>query len=67
MALTQNSLWNSGSGMENVMGTPDREGNVIATVHGAANNVRTRTLLDTGASLSMISLDLAGKFKLKIN
>ncbi|OWZ17862.1 hypothetical protein PHMEG_0008148 [Phytophthora megakarya] len=47
---------------------PAREGKRrIATVHGAVNDVRTRILLDTGALLSMISLDLARKLKLKLN
>ncbi|POM57430.1 Hypothetical protein PHPALM_38059, partial [Phytophthora palmivora] len=31
----------------------------VATVHGAVNDFRTQILLDTGATVSMISLDLA--------
>ncbi|OWY92271.1 hypothetical protein PHMEG_00038796 [Phytophthora megakarya] len=46
---------------------PGKEKRKIATVHGAVNDVRTRILLDTGASLSMVSLDLARKLKLKLN
>ncbi|OWY98928.1 LOW QUALITY PROTEIN: Aspartic protease [Phytophthora megakarya] len=46
---------------------PGKEKRRIATVHGAVNDVITRILLDTGASLSMISLDLARKLKLKLN
>jgi hypothetical protein len=37
----------------------------VAMVHGAINDVRTRILLDTGASGSMISLDLARRLKLR--
>ncbi|GMF41147.1 unnamed protein product [Phytophthora fragariaefolia] len=38
----------------------------VATVHGAVNNCRTKILLDTGASVSMISLDLARRLKVKL-
>jgi hypothetical protein len=38
----------------------------VAMVHGAVNNCRTRILLDTGASVSMIGLDLARRLKLKL-
>jgi hypothetical protein len=39
----------------------------VATVHGAVNNFRVQILLDTGATVSMISFDLARRLKLKIN
>ncbi|POM59354.1 LOW QUALITY PROTEIN: hypothetical protein PHPALM_31926 [Phytophthora palmivora] len=39
----------------------------VATVHGAVNDFRTQILLDTGATVSMISLDLARRLKLKLN
>ncbi|POM62245.1 LOW QUALITY PROTEIN: reverse transcriptase [Phytophthora palmivora] len=39
----------------------------VATVHGAVNDFRTQILLDTGATVSMISLDLAHRHKLKLN
>ncbi|POM59974.1 hypothetical protein PHPALM_31223 [Phytophthora palmivora] len=39
----------------------------VATVHGAVNDFRTQVLLDTGATVSMISLDLARRLKLKLN
>ncbi|GMF36883.1 unnamed protein product [Phytophthora fragariaefolia] len=38
----------------------------VATVHGAVNNSRTKILLDTGVSVSMISLDLARRLRLKL-
>ncbi|OWZ07760.1 LOW QUALITY PROTEIN: hypothetical protein PHMEG_00019811 [Phytophthora megakarya] len=38
-----------------------------ATDHGAVNNFRTQILLDTGATVSMISLDLARRLKIKLN
>jgi hypothetical protein len=38
----------------------------VAMVHGAVNNCRTRILLATGASVSMIGLDLARRLKLKL-
>jgi hypothetical protein len=38
----------------------------VAMVHGAVNNCRTRILLDTGVSVSMIGLDLARRLKLKL-
>jgi hypothetical protein len=38
----------------------------VAAVHGAVNNFRTDILLDSGASVSMVSLDLARRFKLKL-
>ncbi|EGZ06997.1 hypothetical protein PHYSODRAFT_529835, partial [Phytophthora sojae] len=41
------------------------ESHAVATVHGAVNDLRTRILLDTGASGSMISLDHARRLKLK--
>ncbi|OWZ09717.1 hypothetical protein PHMEG_00017538 [Phytophthora megakarya] len=46
---------------------PGKEKRRIATVHGAVNDVRPRILLDTGASLSMISLVLARKTQVKLN
>ncbi|POM68104.1 Hypothetical protein PHPALM_15780 [Phytophthora palmivora] len=39
----------------------------VATVHGAVNDFRTQILLDTGAPVSMISLDLARRLTLKLN
>jgi hypothetical protein len=36
----------------------------VAVVHGAVNNCRTKILLDSGASVSMVSLDLARRLKL---
>ncbi|POM70414.1 LOW QUALITY PROTEIN: Hypothetical protein PHPALM_13151, partial [Phytophthora palmivora] len=39
----------------------------VAMVHGAVNNIRTDILLDSGASVSMLSLDLARRLKLKLN
>ncbi|OWY98487.1 hypothetical protein PHMEG_00030738 [Phytophthora megakarya] len=38
----------------------------LATIHGAVNDSRTRILLDTGASVSNMSLDLARRLKLKL-
>ncbi|OWZ06663.1 hypothetical protein PHMEG_00021056 [Phytophthora megakarya] len=38
----------------------------LATIHGAVNDSRTRILLDTGASVSIMSLDLARRLKLKL-
>ncbi|GMF44109.1 unnamed protein product [Phytophthora lilii] len=38
----------------------------LATVHGAVNDERTTILLHTGASGSMISLELARRLKLKL-
>ncbi|GMF47205.1 unnamed protein product [Phytophthora fragariaefolia] len=38
----------------------------VAMVHGAVNNCRTDILLDSGASVSMMSLDLARRFKLRL-
>ncbi|OWZ03728.1 hypothetical protein PHMEG_00024488 [Phytophthora megakarya] len=38
----------------------------VALVYGAANDERTKILLDSGASGSMISLDLARSLKLKV-
>ncbi|OWZ15925.1 hypothetical protein PHMEG_00010348, partial [Phytophthora megakarya] len=38
----------------------------LATIHGAMNDSRTRILLDTGASVSIMSLDLARRLKLKL-
>ncbi|OWZ22324.1 hypothetical protein PHMEG_0002985 [Phytophthora megakarya] len=38
----------------------------LATVHGAVNDFRTRILLDTGASVSIMSLDLARRLKLQL-
>ncbi|GMF17877.1 unnamed protein product [Phytophthora lilii] len=43
------------------------DGRKVATVHGAVNNRRTEILLDTVVSLSMISLDLARRLKLRLN
>ncbi|KAE9003002.1 hypothetical protein PR001_g18099 [Phytophthora rubi] len=39
----------------------------VATVHGAVNNHRIPIMLDTGASVSMVSADLARKLKLKLS
>jgi len=39
----------------------------VAVVHGAVNNCRTKILLDSGASVSMVSLDLARRLKLKLS
>jgi hypothetical protein len=45
----------------------DADGNRnVAAVHGAVNNHRTDLLLDSGASVSMVSLDLARRLKLKL-
>jgi hypothetical protein len=45
----------------------DADGNRnVAAVHGAVNNHRTDILLDSGASVSMVSLDLARRLKLKL-
>ncbi|EGZ22526.1 hypothetical protein PHYSODRAFT_330299 [Phytophthora sojae] len=41
------------------------ENHEVTIVHGAVNDLRTRIRLDTGASGSMISLDLARRLKLK--
>ncbi|GMF32152.1 unnamed protein product [Phytophthora fragariaefolia] len=38
----------------------------VAMVHGAVNNCRTDILLDSGASVSMMSLDLARRPKLRL-
>ncbi|GMF16759.1 unnamed protein product [Phytophthora fragariaefolia] len=38
----------------------------VAMVHGAVNNCRTDVLLDSGASVSMMSLDLARRLKLRL-
>ncbi|OWZ07546.1 hypothetical protein PHMEG_00020048 [Phytophthora megakarya] len=38
----------------------------LATIHGAVNDSRTRILLDTSASVSIMSLDLARSLKLKL-
>ncbi|GMF45643.1 unnamed protein product [Phytophthora fragariaefolia] len=38
----------------------------MAMVHGAVNNCRTDILLDSGASVSMMSLDLARRLKLRL-
>jgi Rod binding domain-containing protein len=38
----------------------------VAMVHGAVNDVRTKILLDTGASVSMLSFDFARKLRLKL-
>ncbi|KAE8876759.1 hypothetical protein PF005_g24430 [Phytophthora fragariae] len=39
----------------------------VATVHGTVNNHRIPIMLDTGASVSMVSADLARKLKLKLS
>jgi hypothetical protein len=45
----------------------DADGNRnVAAVHGAVNNHRTDILLNSGASVSMVSLDLARRLKLKL-
>ncbi|GMF41639.1 unnamed protein product [Phytophthora fragariaefolia] len=46
---------------------PEEERRQVAVVHGAINDSRTQILLDTGATVSMISLDLAGRLKLMLN
>ncbi|GMG16131.1 unnamed protein product [Phytophthora fragariaefolia] len=38
----------------------------VSMVHGAVNNCRTDILLDSGASVSMMSLDLARRLKLRL-
>ncbi|GMF57330.1 unnamed protein product [Phytophthora fragariaefolia] len=38
----------------------------VAMVHGAVNDCRTKILLDTGASVSMLCFDFARKLKLKL-
>ncbi|EGZ04820.1 hypothetical protein PHYSODRAFT_394802, partial [Phytophthora sojae] len=38
----------------------------LAMVHGAVNDCRTKIVLDTGASVSMLSFDFAGRLKLKL-
>ncbi|OWZ14028.1 hypothetical protein PHMEG_00012556 [Phytophthora megakarya] len=38
----------------------------LVTIHGAVDDFRTRILLDTGASVSIISLDLARRLQLKL-
>ncbi|KAE9274998.1 hypothetical protein PR003_g29454, partial [Phytophthora rubi] len=38
----------------------------VASVHGAVNDLRVQILLDTGASESMVSLNLARRLKLKL-
>ncbi|OWZ01687.1 hypothetical protein PHMEG_00026874 [Phytophthora megakarya] len=40
--------------------------NGLATIHRGVNDSRTRILLDTGASVSIMSLDLARRLKLKL-
>ncbi|OWZ00285.1 LOW QUALITY PROTEIN: hypothetical protein PHMEG_00028559 [Phytophthora megakarya] len=45
----------------------EEERRQCATVHGAVNNFRTQILLDTRATVSMISLDLARRLKIKLN
>ncbi|OWZ19004.1 hypothetical protein PHMEG_0006811 [Phytophthora megakarya] len=45
----------------------EEERRQCATIHGAVNNFRTQILLDTGATVSMISLDLARRIKIKLN
>ncbi|EGZ27626.1 hypothetical protein PHYSODRAFT_467001, partial [Phytophthora sojae] len=45
----------------------DKDSHEVATVHGAVNDFRLQILLDTGASVSMISLDLARRLKIKLN
>ncbi|GMF64243.1 unnamed protein product [Phytophthora fragariaefolia] len=42
------------------------ENKKVAMVHGAVNNCRTDILLDSGASGSMLSLDLARRLKLRL-
>ncbi|EGZ07519.1 hypothetical protein PHYSODRAFT_528984, partial [Phytophthora sojae] len=38
----------------------------VAMVHGAENDCRTKIVLDTGASVSMLSFDFACKVKIKL-
>ncbi|GMF52626.1 unnamed protein product [Phytophthora fragariaefolia] len=45
---------------------PEEEKRQAAVVHGAVNDSRTQILLDTGAKVSRISLDLARRLKLKL-
>ncbi|OWZ22534.1 hypothetical protein PHMEG_0002760 [Phytophthora megakarya] len=45
----------------------EEERRQCTTVHGAVNNFRTQILLDTGATVTMISLDLARRLKIKLN
>lgn len=46
---------------------PDEGKCRVAVVHGAVNNVMMQILLDTGATVSMISLDLVRTLKLKLS
>jgi hypothetical protein len=46
---------------------PEKDMRQVAIVHGAVNDVRVKILLDTGASVSMISLDLARRLKVNLN
>jgi hypothetical protein len=46
---------------------PEKDMRQVAMVHGAVNDVRVKILLDTGASVSMISLDLARRLKVNLN
>ncbi|ETP34141.1 hypothetical protein F442_17474 [Phytophthora nicotianae P10297] len=46
---------------------PDEDWGKVATVHGAVNDFRTPVLLDTGATVSMMSLNLARRLKLKLS
>ncbi|POM61732.1 hypothetical protein PHPALM_29216, partial [Phytophthora palmivora] len=45
----------------------DEKEEQVDTVHGAVNDFRTQILLDTAATVSMISLNLARRLKLKLN
>jgi hypothetical protein len=46
---------------------PEKDMRQVAMVHGAVNDVRVKILLDTGASVTMISLDLARRLKVNLN
>ncbi|KAJ8571510.1 hypothetical protein ON010_g5327 [Phytophthora cinnamomi] len=45
---------------------PDPKNRDVAMVHGAVNDCRTKVLLDTGATVNIVSFDLARKLGLKL-
>ncbi|OWY93223.1 hypothetical protein PHMEG_00037458, partial [Phytophthora megakarya] len=63
----QNPRINLNSGKPRGANDREEERRQCATIHGAVNNFRTQILLDTGATVSMISLDLARRLKIKLN
>ncbi|KAE9051437.1 hypothetical protein PR001_g1455 [Phytophthora rubi] len=48
------------------LGLDGEDSREVASVHGAVNDIRVQILLDTGASGSMVSLNLARRLKLKL-